>query len=109
MEGRSIMDAIQGLRFPAPPTEDLTARETYIIYHRAIPNQERYSFNKVASLDFGDHGSSKKEKVIWAHVWWSEDFYPFPSDSCMEASIYCCTLNRRLPSTCLLCRVAQEY
>lgn len=69
MEATSIMDSIQGLRFPAPPTEDLSVRETSIIYHRAITKQEPYSFNKIASLDFGDPGSSEKEKAIWAHVW----------------------------------------
>ena len=88
----SIMDSIQGLRFPAPPTEDLSAKETSIIYHRAVTKQEPYSFNKIASLDFGDLGSSEKEKAIWAHVWWmNEGFCPFLSDSRMEMSFYRCT------------------
>ena len=39
VKGRSVTDSIQGRRFPAPPTKELTLRETQIIYpqghHRA--------------------------------------------------------------------------
>lgn len=60
--GRQVYyGSTQGLR-SAPPTEGLPAGEACSIHHRATTKQELCAFNEGASLDFGDHSSSKKRK-----------------------------------------------